>query len=151
MRSILAIALLPLGLAACGTGGNLGTDALWGSMTGNSGPGLDQQDQQLAAKGVGIRSSRSSDVVEQPGQPAQRADRARYALQEGQFLLPAVHPHHVHQRCASDDQRDGLPAARRALEPGGLGLPAKHCRDFIFLQRLRLALASTLVLCLATV
>ena len=51
MRSILAIALLPLGLAACGTGGNLGTDALWGSMTGNSGTaGMDAQDQQLAAE-----------------------------------------------------------------------------------------------------
>ncbi|ODR98435.1 hypothetical protein AUC68_08350 [Methyloceanibacter methanicus] len=51
MRVIFAIAFLPLGLAACGTGGNLGTDALWGSMTGNSGPAaMDAQDQRLAAE-----------------------------------------------------------------------------------------------------
>ena len=51
MRRILAIALLPLMLAACGTGGNLGTDALWGSMSGNNGASaMDAQDQQLAAE-----------------------------------------------------------------------------------------------------
>lgn len=51
MRCILAIALLPLMLAACGTGGNLGTDALWGSMSGNNGASaMDAQDQQLAAE-----------------------------------------------------------------------------------------------------
>lgn len=50
MRPILAIALLPLALAACGTDGNLGTDALWGSMTGGPGnAGMDAQDQKLAA------------------------------------------------------------------------------------------------------
>ncbi|MEM7192295.1 MAG: RT0821/Lpp0805 family surface protein [Pseudomonadota bacterium] len=49
MRPILAIAMLTLALAGCGTGGNLGTDALWGSMTGNSGPTLDPQDQKLVA------------------------------------------------------------------------------------------------------
>ena len=50
MRPILAIVLLPLVLAACGTDGNLGTDALWSSLTGDSGGGgMDAQDQQLAA------------------------------------------------------------------------------------------------------
>lgn len=50
MRRFLIIALLPLALAACNTGGNLGTDALWGSVSGNGGnAGLDPQDKQLAA------------------------------------------------------------------------------------------------------